>query len=694
MVMQNNEKLKVFISYSRRDSEVTDLIVAALEEHGFEVMIDRRDLPFGEKWQQELAEFIRTSDTVIWLVSPHSVESKWCNWELDEVIRRSKRLVPVLIGDTPRDQFPRQLGEIHILPVSGLFDLGRDLDALIATLRTDRAWLKEHTRLSDQAQRWAARSGTKDLLLRGGALTAAESWKDRRPATAPAPSQDVLDLILASRRASTRRQRAWIAGSLAVAISAVALAGLAFWQRQIAITNEQDAKQRRDQALSTQSRFLADLSRQQLAGDRNDAGTAMLLALEGLPDEAIGPDGRKLSDRPHVSEPEFSLNQAIAARLERLVISGHDGVVWSVAFSPDGARILTGSADGTARLWDAATGKELARLEGHTSVVSSVAFSPDGARILTSSNDKTARLWDAATGKELARLKGHISGFSSVAFSPDGARILTGSLDSTARLWNAATGKELARLEGHTRGVWSVAFSLDGARILTGSGGLLDSHDDTARLWDAATGKELARFEGHDSFVYSVAFSPDGARILTGSNDNTVRLWDAAMGKELTRLEGHEGAVSSVAFSPDGTRILTGSEDNTARLWDAATGKELARLEGETSPVYGIAFSPDGTRLLTGSSDNMARLWAVPLRLPKLIDEAKQIAPRCLTQQHRKDFFLQPEPPRWCITGAGLEAETRADKWKPLWPYHTTRWRNWLAARDLGETPPLPEDGS
>src|SRR5215831_817101 len=110
------EALKIFVSYSRRDVQVADALVEKLTARGFEIAIDRRDLPFGEKWQLELADFIRLSDTVIWLISEASVQSKWVHWELDEVAKRNKRLVPVMVDETSRDRLPRQLGEIHILP--------------------------------------------------------------------------------------------------------------------------------------------------------------------------------------------------------------------------------------------------------------------------------------------------------------------------------------------------------------------------------------------------------------------------------------------------------------------------------------------------------------------------------------------------------------------------------------------------
>jgi WD40 repeat protein len=116
-------------------------------------------------------------------------------------------------------------------------------------------------------------------------------------------------------------------------------------------------------------------------------------------------------------------------------LDGHTGPVWAAAFSPDGKRVLTGSDDHTARLWDAVTGNAVATFEGHKGSVDAVAFSPDGKRVLTGSYDQTARLWDAATGAAVATFEGHSGTVYAVAFSPDGKRVLTGSYDHTARLW-------------------------------------------------------------------------------------------------------------------------------------------------------------------------------------------------------------------------------------------------------------------
>jgi WD40 repeat protein len=314
-----------------------------------------------------------------------------------------------------------------------------------------------------------------------------------------------------------------------------------------------------------------------------------------------------------VGVPTLATGRTVAVRRElpqsrdlvpKLVAQiGHTSFVWSVAFSPDGTKVLTGSWDNTARLWDVSTGALVRAFEGHSEWVYSVAFSPDGTKVLTGSDDKTAWLWDASTGALVRAFEGHSEGVYSVAFSPDGTKVLTGSGDGTARLWDVATGALVRAFEGHPREVQSVAFSPDGTKVLTGS------KDETARLWDVSTGALVRAFEGHSHEVLSVAFSPEGTRVLTGSRDGTSRLWDVATGALVCAFEGHSDLVQSVAFSPDGTRVLTGSNDRTARLWDASTGALVRAFEGHSLGVLSVAFSPDGTRVLTGSWDNTARQW-------------------------------------------------------------------------------------
>jgi len=288
---------------------------------------------------------------------------------------------------------------------------------------------------------------------------------------------------------------------------------------------------------------------------------------------------------------------------ELAILRGHEDMVTSVSFSPKGQRIVSGSCDQTVRVWDAESGTELAVLRGHEVEVRSVAFSPDGRRIASGSDDQTVRVWDAESGAELAILRGHEDMVTSVSFSPDGRRVASGSYDQTVRVWDAESGAELAILCGHEGGMLSVAFAPDGRRIASGSG------DKMVRVWDAENGAQLALLRGHEGWVESVAFSPDDQRIASGSEDRTVRVWDAESGAELAVLRGHEAGVKSVAFSPDGRRIVSGSHDQTVRVWDAESGTELAVLSGHEVWVTSVAFSPDGRRIASGSHDRTVRVW-------------------------------------------------------------------------------------
>jgi WD40 repeat protein len=266
---------------------------------------------------------------------------------------------------------------------------------------------------------------------------------------------------------------------------------------------------------------------------------------------------------------------------------------------------------------------EVRRLEGHADQLTSMALSPDGKLLVTGSDDKTVRLWQFESGKELRALRGSATFVLSVAISADGRRVLSGSggefrnrrfspgSDRSVRLWDVETGKELLKLEGHRQPVWCVKFLPDGRSAISISEG-------EARLWDLTRGREMRRFGGHCS-GQGVALSPDGKLLVTGSYpENSARLWEVETGRLIRELVGNRAQIRGADFSPDGKLLLTGGGDfvrgggdTTLRIWDVTTGKELRLMSGDTQLVWCVAFSPDGRKALSGGVEGIVRLWDV-----------------------------------------------------------------------------------
>ncbi len=317
--------------------------------------------------------------------------------------------------------------------------------------------------------------------------------------------------------------------------------------------------------------------------------------------------------------------------LDLKTIRGHVGEITSVAYSPDGQRILTGSADQTARVWDVATGQPLLLIQGHGQEVTSAAYSSDGQRIVTASLDGTARIWDASTGKPVLDLAGHTGSVFAAAFSHDVKQIVTaskstnGSQALTVAVWDASSGAKLRVLEekslGH--GLSAVAFSRDGQRIAAIIGRW------AVKIWETSSGRELLVPTPYSEF-FSLAFSPDGKRLLTGSG--RVAVWDASSGEQLLLLQGgNERGQIQVAYSPDGKKLVTAGRDQRAILWDATTGKELFRLTGHRGTIGSVAFSPDSQSIATASADGTVKIWDAnqarnPRTLPNLTKQVSMLA--------------------------------------------------------------------
>lgn len=303
---------------------------------------------------------------------------------------------------------------------------------------------------------------------------------------------------------------------------------------------------------------------------------------------------------------------------------GHGDCVMSVTFSPDGRLGLSGSWDGTVRIWDLESGQEVRRIEGHSHRVSSVACSPDGRLAISGSWDGTARVWELDTGEEAARFGAEGAEMvHCVALSPDGRLAALGGALSSFALCDLGSGEEIRRCEVPVGPVRSLKFSPDGALLLSGSGHVVlsgEGWDNGALcLWEVETGKRLWGWADSTEPVLSVALSADGTRAFscTGwparSRLNITYLWDIESGREISRYEAHRQPVFSGALLADGRHLLLGSRDRSLRLWDAQEQREVHRFEGHTDAVFSVALSPDPRFALTGSGDRTMRLWRLPL---------------------------------------------------------------------------------
>jgi len=292
------------------------------------------------------------------------------------------------------------------------------------------------------------------------------------------------------------------------------------------------------------------------------------------------------------------------------ILDNHNSSVLSTAFSPDGKYVATGSADGNTRIWDVQSESLIHQFDyetvdaGGPIDVVGIAFSPDGKLLAVASWNQNfaVRLRDAQTFAEAGTLLGHTNWITSISFSPDSHYILTGSRDNSARLWNAQSLEPVQILSGHTNWVNAVSFSHDGHYAATGSS------DGTARIWDILTGESLYLFSGHEP-ILSVAFSPDDKQLALGGTDDIVHVYNIQPRRLLATLSGHTDLISSIEYSFDGQYILISSYDGTASLWDAHTYQLIRVLRDHELGITDAAFSPDGQLIVTGSLDRTARLW-------------------------------------------------------------------------------------
>ncbi len=470
-----------------------------------------------------------------------------------------KKLADARLVTTGRDDRPEagQAELAHEALISGWRRLGDWVNE-----NREKSRLKE--RLLDAGREWEKSGKREDFLYRGTQLATAEENLHSSGESLPKLGRQFLEASIATRdrerqekqREQRQRQRLLAIASaifalLAVAASAAAIFG--FWQKgeaerqkgvaereaRLAVDAERSAKEQAELARVAKERT------SKLASDA-DVSLACYAREAGNDTQALRHLAQALRLNPsNYTAAAFACAMLTQTKWPRPLgsLMLHGSEVGSAQFSPDGRQIVTASEDGTARVWDGATGKPISEPMKHGSWVVSAQFSPDGRRVVTASWDGTARLWDAVTGQPLGEPMKHQNFVSSAQFSPDGRRVVTASWDGTARLWDAVTGQPLGEPMEHEGFVSSTQFSPDGRQVATvcwdGTARLW------ARLWDAVTGKAIGQPMKHGERVNSAQFSPDGQRIVTASDDDTAQLWDTATGKAIGAPMKHAGAVLS-----------------------------------------------------------------------------------------------------------------------------------------------------
>ncbi|KAG0269262.1 hypothetical protein BGZ95_002141 [Linnemannia exigua] len=356
-------------------------------------------------------------------------------------------------------------------------------------------------------------------------------------------------------------------------------------------------------------------SHQQIASGSWDARVRLWETNTAAPLDDLGPFGGSVEAASPLSS---DLNHSPSSTLRRALSSGsstnsgdHTFSFSSVACSSDGRVVSSCMAD-MVLLYDAETGAFTAALRGHENSVNSLAFSPDGKALVSGSYDKTARIWNVQERQSVQTLAEHTEPVTAVSFSPTGLHVATGSDDRFVRIWSVRTGKLFYKLSGHTEEIGSLSYSPDSNLLHLASGG----RDMTIKLWRARDGRIDRDLKGHTNAVESVSFSSNGKRLVSGSRDKTARIWDTSSGETIQELIGHRDAVTAVAFSPNNLRIATGSWDMTVKIWDVTSGKCLVEVKEFAGEVNSIAWKPlqlgdsDGAMyFVTGCTDKSIRMW-------------------------------------------------------------------------------------
>jgi WD40 repeat protein len=586
----------VFISYSRRDDAFAARLVEALKARGKDVWIDVGGIRDAEVFPAALRTAIEESDGFLFVISPESAASSYCELEVAHALELNKRIVPLVYRPVPEQDLPEGVRVRNWIPVGEEDEFEQGVGRAVDALDADLDWTKKHTRWLVKALEWNGEGRERSFLLHGSELAAAEAWLTSAAGKEPQPTALQGEYVTASRIAAARRQRLIAAVSVTVAVVSLALLAFALIKRSQAITARNQA---RSAQAAAEAQALRSESRE-VAGQHSDL--ALLLALEaGRIDDSVDSRGALLGALEHGS------------RVRRWLY-GFDSPVNATAFSPDGRLLATVTHAGTT-LWNTATWRPVGPpLRSSQGGWEGVDFSPDGRTLAIAGGAGRVELWNVATRKEIRRLTDPAAAPSGepalavVRYSPDGRVIAAGALETNhVTVWDAS-GRTRGRpitTNPPGSGAQSISFSPDSKRIaVPGAPG-------TVGIWDVVTGRRIGAPLAIGNADVEAAIFADGGRTLIASDDSGyVSAVDVRTGRPTRRpLSIGDQPAISLDLSPDGRLVVAASADGSAFVWETKTGAPYGSpLTAGTSPVSDLAFSPDGGALVS-SSLRSAVVW-------------------------------------------------------------------------------------
>lgn len=632
---------QIFISYSRKDSQLVEKIVDTLTDDDIQPWIDWKNIPKGQEVQREIQQAIEESEIFLFFVSYDSIISKWCIDEIEHAAKNSKRILPVVIRDIDQNVLHIEISKRNwIFCREGLDDFNKAIEEIRKTIHTDYEWLKYHTELQVKALRWEQK---KDIsrLLRGKELREAESQLTKiGEQEDPKPTRLQREYILSSQRAELRAKRQVATGLGLGLMIVVVLAIFAWVQRNVAKINE-NAKATAQAIAEEQSEISLARSlssqAQLVNNNKTDANApliASLLAIESIRrypnadgDEVLRlgsnfllPPYKQISTTniEEINKIIFSFNGELIASMDR---EGHaeiwsastgeeildlknGGVLSAMTFGVNSNSFFTSNSHGVVNEWDIASGSKTG-IENHGEGHVALDVNLNSKMLITGGADGIISIWDLENRGSVSVLRNG-SAIQSVSFTPDGTKIVSVGMDNKLVVWDIFTRKEKFH-KSLPPGYVTLNISPDGTRIIIGS------EKNGIEVWNISSGEIITNY----LMSYNIGgdtgfFSPDSKKIAIyrSYNNKSVIVWDSENEKPITTID-LEFYISMVSFSPDSKYIIIASDDGSIRIWDIEKGREINRILQE-GVIYSIAISPNGQLIATAGEDKTIRLWNIP----------------------------------------------------------------------------------